>query len=138
MSLSENQRLAEIVQFEIRAMTLTCMQGQGINMAQGGCDTAVSPTVVDTAKHVMDHGFNTYTGYDGLAELRQALAQRAVVAVPRMVSLQEPDWFLSMEVLEKAITDRTKAIVVNTPSNPSGKVFTTQEFRRNCNSTPCA
>ena len=61
-----------------------------------------------------------------------------VEAVPRIVSLQEPDWFLSMEVLEKAITDRTKAIVVNTPSNPSGKVFATQEFRRNCNSSPCA
>jgi len=52
----------------------------------------------------------------------------AVEAVPRIVSLQEPDWFLAMEVLEKAITDRTKAIVVNTPGNPSGKVFTIQEL----------
>jgi aminotransferase len=182
MSLHENQRLAGLVQSEIRAMTLACTQVQGINLAQGVCDTGVPPTVVDAAKHAMDHGFNTYTRYDGLAELRQALAQRmgtfnhmtvnsetevtvsagatgafhcvcmgllqpgdevilfepyygyhlstilAVEAVPRIVSLQAPDWFLSMEALEEAITDRTKAIVVNTPSNPSGKVFTTQEL----------
>jgi aminotransferase len=75
MSLSENQRLAEIVQSEIRAMAFACMQVQGINLAQGVCDTGVPPTVVDAAKHAMDHGFNTYTRYDGLAELRQALAQ---------------------------------------------------------------
>jgi len=182
MSLHENQRLAGLVQSEIRAMTLACTQVQGINLAQGVCDTGVPPMVVDAAKHAMDHGFNTYTRYDGLAELRQALAQRmgtfnhmtvnsetevtvsagatgafhcvcmgllqpgdevilfepyygyhlstilAVEAVPRIVSLQAPDWFLSMEALEEAITDRTKAIVVNTPSNPSGKVFTTQEL----------
>jgi aminotransferase len=182
MSLRENQRLAGLVQSEIRAMTLACTQVQGINLAQGVCDTGVPPVVVDAAKQAMDHGFNTYTRYDGLEELRQALAQRmgtfnhvtvnsesevtvsagatgafhcvcmgllqpgdevilfepyygyhlstilAVEAVPRIVSLQEPDWFLSMEALEEAITNRTKAIVVNSPGNPSGKVFTTQEL----------
>ena len=76
MSLHENQRLAGLVQSEIRAMTLACTQVQGINLAQGVCDTGVPPTVVDAAKHAMDHGFNTYTRYDGLAKLRQALAQR--------------------------------------------------------------
>ena len=73
MILRENQRLAGLVQSEIRAMTLACTQVQGINLAQGVCDTGVPPTVVAAAKHAMDHGFNTYTRYDGLAELRQAL-----------------------------------------------------------------
>jgi len=52
----------------------------------------------------------------------------AVEAVPRIVSLQQPDWSLSMKDLEQAITKQTKAIVVNTPGNPSGKVFSTQEL----------
>lgn len=53
----------------------------------------------------------------------------AVKAVLLIVSLQEPEWFWAMEALKKAITDRIKAIVVNTPSNPSGKVFATQELK---------
>jgi aminotransferase len=52
----------------------------------------------------------------------------AVEAVPRIVSLRGPDWHFSVDDLEHTITDRTKAIVVNTPGNPSGKVFTSQEL----------
>jgi len=76
MSLRENQRLAGLVQSEIRAMTFACTQVQWINLAQGVCDTGVPPIVDDAAKQAMDQGFNTYTRYYGLAELRQALAQR--------------------------------------------------------------
>src|SRR5919106_146916 len=46
-----------------------------------------------------------------------------VEAVPRIVRMRPPDWCFSPEELEKAVTDRTRAIVVNTPGNPSGKVF---------------
>jgi aminotransferase len=54
----------------------------------------------------------------------------AVEAVPRVVSLRGPDWNFSLDDLEHAITERTKAIVVNTPGNPSGKVFTSQELEQ--------
>ena len=182
MGLHENQRLAGLGQSEIRAMTLACTQAKGINLAQGVCDTGVPPLVIDAAKQAMDQGFNTYTRYDGLAELRQALVQRmktfnhmtvnsetevtvsagatgafhcvcmgllqagdevilfepyygyhlstivSVEAVPKFVSLRGTDWSLSLDDLEQAVTNRTKAIVVNTPGNPSGKVFTTQEL----------
>ena len=74
MGLHENQRLAGLGQSEIRAMTLACTQAKGINLAQGVCDTGVPPLVIDAAKQAMDQGVNTYTRYDGLAELRQALA----------------------------------------------------------------
>jgi len=48
----------------------------------------------------------------------------AVEAVPIFVSLQRPDWSLSIDDLEQSITNRTKAIVVNSPGNPSGKLLT--------------
>jgi len=50
MSLWENQRLAGLVQSEIRAMTLACTKVQGMNLAQGVCDTGVPPVVVEAAK----------------------------------------------------------------------------------------
>ncbi|KAL8794437.1 MAG: hypothetical protein Q9195_003024 [Heterodermia aff. obscurata] len=38
------------------------------------------------------------------------------------------DWSLDMKELDSAITSRTKMIIINTPHNPLGKVFTTQEL----------
>jgi aminotransferase len=44
-------------------------------------------------------------------------------ASPRFVRLREPDWSFDPAELEAAFTNRTRAIVVNTPNNPTGKVF---------------
>jgi aminotransferase len=44
------------------------------------------------------------------------------------VPLEEPDFHFDEEKLRAAFTPRTKAIVVNTPNNPSGKVFTRAEL----------
>src|SRR2546421_6643609 len=44
-------------------------------------------------------------------------------AVPRFVRLREPDWTYDPAELERAFTNRTQAIVINTPNNPTGKVF---------------
>ncbi len=183
MSLHKNQRLAGLVQSEIRAMTLACQQRKGVNLAQGVCDTQVPRLVLEAAKQAMDQGINTYTRFDGLIELRQALAQRmdrfnhivanpdseitvsagatgafhcvcmallqpgdevilfepyygyhvstirAVEAAAKIVALQGTEWELSIDELERAITPRTKAIVVNTPGNPSGKVFLANELQ---------
>jgi aminotransferase len=52
----------------------------------------------------------------------------ATEAVPVFVPTKAPDWSFSMEDLEKAVTNRTRAIIVNTPSNPSGKVWTRVEL----------
>ena len=46
---------------------------------------------------------------------------------PVLVPLAEPDWALDVDALEAAITPRTRAIVLNTPSNPGGKVFSLAE-----------
>ena len=49
-------------------------------------------------------------------------------AVPRFVRLREPGWWYDPGELERAFSDRTKAIVINTPNNPTGKVFTRPEL----------
>ncbi|MBX9690703.1 MAG: aminotransferase class I/II-fold pyridoxal phosphate-dependent enzyme [Candidatus Obscuribacterales bacterium] len=49
-------------------------------------------------------------------------------AKPRYVSLHPPDWKFDEEELEKAFNNKTRALVLNTPHNPTGKVFTAEEL----------
>jgi aminotransferase len=49
-------------------------------------------------------------------------------AVPVAVTLDAPNWHLDLDRLRAAITPRTRAILVNTPSNPCGKVFSLAEL----------
>ena len=177
-----NQRMAILAHSEIRAMTQACVQAKGLNMAQGVCDTPAPPVVLRAAAQAMEQGKNVYSRFDGLPELRQAIAKKlaqyngivadpetditvsagatgsfhcaclallnpgdevilfepyyqyhisallAVEAIPVMVKMRAPDWTFSAAEVERAITPRTKAIVVNSPGNPSGKVFSRQEL----------
>lgn len=177
-----NQRMADLAHSEIRAMTQACVNAKGLNLAQGVCDTPAPPIVLRAAAQAMEQGKNVYSRFDGLLELRQALAMKllrdngitanpetditvsagatgsfhcacmallnpgdevilfepyyqyhinallAVEAVPVRVKMQAPDWIFPAVELERAITPRTKAIIVNSPGNPSGKVFSRQEL----------
>ena len=49
-------------------------------------------------------------------------------ATPRYVALRDPDFSIDRAELEAAFSPRTKAVVINTPHNPSGKVFTRAEL----------
>ena len=49
-------------------------------------------------------------------------------ALPRFVKLQPPDWAFDERELAAAFGPRTKAIIVNTPNNPTGKVFSRREL----------
>ena len=182
MPLSTSRRMAFLKQSEIRAMTRECVAAGGINLAQGICDTPVPPEVLRGAEAAMRDGHNIYTRYDGVAELRQAIATLlerrqglrfdpegeivvtsgstaammgaclglldpgdevllfepyygyhvdtllAVGAVPRAVTLEPPDWRFDAEQLRRSVTESTRAIIVNSPSNPSGKVFSRAEL----------
>ncbi len=55
---------------------------------------------------------------------------QTVRAKPVVVSLQAPDWRLDVSALRKAITPRTRAIVINSPGNPSGAVHTRAELEQ--------
>jgi len=183
MSLQLSKRSEGIVQAEIRVMTIECEKVGGINLAQGVCDTGVPLPVASGAKKAIDEGINSYTRYDGLAELRQAIAKKisayngitadpeteitvsagstgsfycaclalldpgdevilfepyygyhvntllAADAVPRYVSLSMPELKFSVDDLEKAVTTKTKGIMICTPANPSGKVFSEAELK---------
>jgi aminotransferase len=150
-------------------------------MAQGVCDTPVPSVVLRAGAEAMEHGKNVYSRFDGLPELRQAIAKKlrqyngivadpetdvtvsagatgsfhcaclallnpgdevilfepyyqyhisallAVEAVPVRVKMRAPDWTFSLADVEHAITPQTKAIIVNSPGNPSGKVFSRLE-----------
>jgi aspartate/methionine/tyrosine aminotransferase len=46
----------------------------------------------------------------------------------RFVALRPPEWSFDREELRRAFSPRTKAIIINTPNNPTGKVFTRDEL----------
>lgn len=50
-------------------------------------------------------------------------------AEPRYVRLREPDWRFDPDELKRAFNNRTRAIVINSPNNPTGKVFTREELQ---------
>ena len=182
MSLKLSNRREWVAQSEIRNMSIECERVGGINMSQGVCDLEVPSQVLAGAKQAMDKGINVYTRYDGLQELREAIAEKqqrftglavdpekeiivsagstgvlycvclalldpgdevivfepyygyhmktliATQAVPVYVRTTPPDWSFRENDLERAVTDKTRAIILNTPSNPSGKVFTRAEL----------
>lgn len=182
MALSTSRRAARTVQSEIRVMSIECEKIKGINLAQGVCDTPVPQEVREGARRAMEQGINSYTRAEGLAAIRNAVAQKmrrfngiecdpeteviihsgstgafyasclallnpgdevilfepyygyhlntitAVEATPVYVTLQAPDWNFSRADLERVVTPRTRAIMINSPANPSGKVFTREEL----------
>jgi N-succinyldiaminopimelate aminotransferase len=46
----------------------------------------------------------------------------------RVVQLSAPDWSFSAEALEASITARTRLVLLNSPHNPTGKVFSSTEL----------
>ena len=50
-------------------------------------------------------------------------------AKPRFITLHEPDWHFDEQELAQAFSNKTKAIIINTPNNPTGKVFSHDELQ---------
>jgi aminotransferase len=50
-------------------------------------------------------------------------------AKPRFITLHEPDWHFDEKELTKTFNTKTKAIIINTPNNPTGKVFSREELQ---------
>ena len=182
MSLKVSGRRHLVAQSEIRNMTLECARVGGINLAQGVCDLPVPEPVLRGAEEAMRAGTNIYTRFDGLPDLRRAIAAKqtrytgmevdpesmvvasagatgafyaACLALlnegdevlvfepyygyhivtlaslgikPVYVTLEPPHWNFTARDLEDAVTDRTRALILNTPSNPAGKVFSREEL----------
>jgi aspartate/methionine/tyrosine aminotransferase len=50
-------------------------------------------------------------------------------AVCRFVRLHQPDWTFDPEELRRAFNERTRAVILNTPNNPTGRVFSRAELK---------
>lgn len=50
-------------------------------------------------------------------------------AEPKFIPLNFPDWSFDEDRLAKIFTKKTKAIIINTPNNPTGKVFNEKELK---------
>lgn len=50
-------------------------------------------------------------------------------ATPKFIRLREPDWSFDESELRSAFNSKTRAIILNTPNNPTGKVFSEDELR---------
>lgn len=50
-------------------------------------------------------------------------------ATQKLVTLHEPDWAFDFDELAAAFNDRTRGIIINTPHNPTGKVYTREELQ---------
>jgi len=57
-------------------------------------------------------------------------ALRRYQAETRYVELSEPDWDINWEQLDRYLTPDVKFILLNTPGNPNGKVFSQEELTR--------
>ncbi len=192
--LTLSELAPRVLQSEIRAMTMECDRLGGVNLAQGVCDTEVPPVVAAEAIRAIQEGHNIYTRLDGIARLRQAIADKLAApqgpgtgtsgltvdpsreilvtsgatgglhaaamallnpgdevllfepfygyhvstlkslrVVPVVVPMGAPanevdDWHLDINAVRAALTPRTRAVIINTPSNPSGKIFTRAEL----------
>ncbi|WP_180951185.1 pyridoxal phosphate-dependent aminotransferase [Marasmitruncus massiliensis] len=177
-----SERVRNLEQSQIRNMSIECDKIGGINLSQGICSLPLPPVLAEEAKAAIDGGKNHYTRYDGISELREALAGKlagyngvqanpetdivvtsgstgafyctcmallnpgdevilfepyygyheytlkALDMVPVYIKLTPPEWSFQPEEIERAVTAHTRAILINTPANPSGKVFSEKEL----------
>lgn len=174
--------MSNLMQSEIRNMSIECDRVNGINLSQGICDLPLTREITEGVTEALFKGINQYTRYDGLDEIRQSIGKKASLfnhiqndpnseitvtcgatgalysaciallspgdevllfqpfygyheytlqaadLVPVYVNLMPPEWNFNLNELEEAVTEKTKAIVINTPSNPCGKVFSREEL----------
>ena len=84
----------------------------------GGFATAAMATLNPGDEVIL---FEPYYGY-------HLNTLKVLGVVPKFVALAAPDWEIDFEALRSAFTTRTRAVVICTPSNPSGKVFSREEL----------
>lgn len=183
MSEFISERLRSMAQSEIRNMTRECERVGGINLGQGLGDLPTPPLVAGGAIQAIEDRKATYSFPEGIAELRDALAEKLardnglnvdpqkeiVVTVgstgafatalmgllnpgdgvlllepyygyhlnaallagmrPHFLTLYAPEFSLNEAALRAACAPGVRAIVMCTPCNPSGKMFTAEDFR---------
>ncbi|MBZ0271722.1 pyridoxal phosphate-dependent aminotransferase [bacterium] len=177
-----NDRLKQMTQSEIRAMTRECERVGGINLGQGLGDLPTPPLVVAGATRAIGARQSLYSFPEGILPARERIAEKLardnglsydpngeiVVTIgasgafaatlmallnpgdgvllmepyygyhlntvtiahmtPQFATLTPPDFTVTAEALDAAVTPQTRAIVACTPGNPNGRVMTQAEL----------
>ena len=71
-----NNDILNLKQSDIRRMTIECSKVNGINLSQGICDLDLPKELVNGVTKAVKNGYNIYTRYDGLDELRKSLTHK--------------------------------------------------------------
>src|SRR5215470_2641758 len=125
-----------------------------INLGQGFPDTDGPPEVLDAAVEAIRAGDNQYPPGIGVPALRHAIAAALLAlceagdevvtfepyydsyaaciamagASRHVVQLRAPDYAFDADALARAVTPRTRILLLNSPHNPTGKVFSRDEL----------
>ncbi|KAL5560960.1 hypothetical protein UlMin_030707 [Ulmus minor] len=104
---------------EIHGLDVNPLTDIAICCGQSEAFAASAFAIIDKGDEVIlfDPCYETYEGCIALAG-----------GVPVYVPLDPPHWTLNPDKLKKSFTERTKAIVLNSPHNPTGKVFAKDEL----------
>jgi len=89
--------------------------------------TGATEAIFSTMQALLDHG-DEIIAFEPFYDSYPASAHAAgatLVGVP----LSAPNWSFSESELAKAVSSKTRAIIVNTPHNPTGKVFSNDELK---------
>lgn len=169
-------------QSDIRAITFAINEHGGVNLGQGICDLPTPEAIREGATDAIDAGRSIYTAYNGIAPLRERIAEKARsfngidadesqvvvsvgstgafvstvlalceagdevilfepfygyhtgilrlfgVAAKSVPLAREAGWAVDLDAVRAAVTDKTKAILICTPANPTGKVWSRAEL----------
>ncbi len=179
-----SKRISNLVQSDIRAMTMECIKHGGINLGQGLCELPTPTEIVRAAQIALEEDTKcVYSPAEGIAPLRKVIAEKlkrenqinvnpdneivitsgatggyaatlmallnpgdgilmfepfygyhvntALLAElePHYVPMTSKNLDLDEASIRASIKPNTRAVVICTPSNPSGKMWSADELR---------
>jgi L-glutamine---4-(methylsulfanyl)-2-oxobutanoate aminotransferase len=114
--------LTEALAAKFHAGTGLACDAESMVTVTAGCTEAIAATILGLCEPgdevVLFEPY--YDSYRACVEMAGA--------TPRFVTLRGPDFAIDAAALERAFTARTKLVLVNTPHNPTGRVFTRDEL----------
>ncbi len=97
------------------------LKAQGVDVVSFGAgepDFNTPQNIINAAIKAMQDGKTKYTPAGGILELKKTICK----------TLKENNYKYTIEDLEKAVSDKTKAILINSPNNPTGTIYNREEL----------
>lgn len=181
--IAEKMRPSSTLSISAKANKMAAEGIDVINFSAGEPDFDTPKNIKEAAKAALDNNFTHYTPYEGIPQLRQAVAddlkkqcsldysyEQIVISngskhalknaftailnpgdevlvpapywnsyidiinmtygVPVIINTKKGNGFrVTVPQLEEALTDKTRAIIINSPNNPSGMMYSKEELR---------